>query len=125
MNYSDWYTDTCDIYRVTDTLDGSLTRKERTLVYQGVRCRVYREKSYSLSLPQTAANDRNISMLACDNSVDIRAGDELILHRGAVLGHSLNYRAFAGEPNHYFEPFGAAVPGLAHQEIQLLSEERI
>ena len=34
-------------------------------------------------------------------------------------------RAFASGPNHFFEPFGAIMPGLAHQEIRLLQQERV
>ena len=34
-------------------------------------------------------------------------------------------RAFAADPNLYYEPFGAVIPGLAHQEIRLLQEERV
>lgn len=125
MNFLDWYTDTIDIYRVVDSKDGNLTRKERTLLSFDVPCRVYREKSSSINLPQTAGSERSTFMVSCDNAVDIRAGDEIIVHRGGRLGHNVTYRAFAGEPNHYFEPFGAVIPGLAHQEVQLLSEERI
>ena len=67
-----------------------------------------------------------LTMLACDNSVDIHAGDELIIHRGGRLGKSLfDTRAFAGDPHYYFEPFGAVIPGLAHQEIIILQEERV
>lgn len=33
--------------------------------------------------------------------------------------------AYAANPNHFFEPFGAVIPGLAHQEIPLLQEERV
>ena len=125
MNFLDWYTDTVDIYRVSDTKEGSLSRKERSLVQKGVKCRVYRERSHNLTLPQTAAETRTVSLLACANEVDVRAGDELIIHRGGAIGHNETYRAFASDPNHYYEPFGAVIPGLAHQEIQLLSEERI
>lgn len=64
--------------------------------------------------------------LQCDNEVDIQAGDELIIHRGAVLGKSIpDIRAFASGPNHFFDPFGAIMPGLAHQEIRLLQQERV
>ena len=56
--------------------------------------------------------------------VDIQPGDQLIIHRGAVLGRTApDIRAFAADPNYYFEPFGAIMPGLAHQEIRLLQQE--
>ena len=73
-------------------------------------------------MKQTAADLSDDSMLACDNSVDIRPGDELIIHRG---GLSFTTRAFAGDPHYYTEPFGAVLPGLAHQQIKLLQEERV
>ena len=56
--------------------------------------------------------------------MDIRAGDELLIHRGAVLGKSRQtMRAFAGDPVYFYEPFGAVLPGLAHQEVGLLQKE--
>ena len=62
----------------------------------------------------------------CDTSVDIRAGDQLIIHRGAGLGKTAPaIRAFAADPNLYFEPFGAVLPGLAHMEVRLLQQERV
>ena len=74
----------------------------------------------------TAAHVEQGHWLQCGNEVDIEAGDELLIHRGAVLGKEIKrVRAFASEPNHYFEPFGAVLPGLAHQEIRLLQEERV
>ena len=71
-------------------------------------------------MSQAAASADQKDWLQCDNEVDIQAGDELIIHRGAVLGKSIpDIRAFASGPNHFFEPFGAIMPGLAHQESQL------
>ena len=32
-------------------------------------------------------------------------------------------RAFAGDPVYFYEPFGAVLPGLAHQEVGLLQRE--
>ena len=62
----------------------------------------------------------------CDTSVDIQPGDQLIIHRGAGLGKTTPaIRAFAADPNLYFEPFGAVIPGLAHMEVRLLQQERV
>lgn len=122
MNWTDWYTDTVDIYRVTAATQNNLTTHTRGLVRQGVSCRVYQNSPKVINMTQTAANTNDDSMLACDNSVDIRAGDELIIHRGG-LPHAI--RAFAGEPHYYTEPFGAVMPGLAHQQIKLLNQERV
>ena len=122
MVWSDWYTDTVDIYRVTAATQNNLTTHSRELVQKGVPCRVYQNSPKVIGMTQTAANTNDDSMLACDNSADIRAGDELIIHRGG-LPHAI--RAFAGEPHYYTEPFGAIMPGLAHQQIKLLNQERV
>ena len=41
MNFRDWYTDTMDIWRVSEVKDGALTRHERKQVAAGIPCRVY------------------------------------------------------------------------------------
>ena len=105
MDFRAWYTDTVDVYRVVDVKDGNLTRHERRQVLTGVPCRVYEDHDRAVQMSQTAASIRQESMLACENGADIRA--------------------FAGDPHYYFEPFGAVIPGLAHQEIRLLEEERV
>lgn len=126
MNFNDWYTDLVDVYRVTATLDGKLTRHTRTKMYSDVPCRVYEVTKHAPNMERTAADIKQESKLACDNAIDIKAGDELIIHRGARVGAIVaDLRAFAGDPNHYFEPFGAVIPDLAHQEIALLQQERI
>ena len=125
MNWANWYTDTVDIYRVTDVADGALTRHERQLVAEGVPCRIYRSGDNPIRMQQTAANVQQTDKLACGLDVDIHAGDELIVTRGAKLGRSGPVtRAFAADPVYYYEPFGAVIPGLAHQEIPLLEQER-
>ena len=122
MNWTDWYTDTVDIYRDVATTTNNLTTHERQPVQMGVPCRIYRNTPKTIAMSQTAASINDDSMLACDNSVDIRAGDELIIHRGNL---PFTTRAFAGDPHYYTEPFGAVIPGLAHQQIKLLQEERV
>lgn len=126
MNYSDWYTDLADVFRVTKTKDGNLTRQERIQVLSGIPCRIYRSDAKAITPRSAAADYKQTSKLACDNSVDIQPGDELKIARGGRLGKTVALiRAFAGDPTYYFEPFGAIMPGLAHQEIVLLQEERI
>lgn len=126
MNWLDWYTDTADIWRVISVEDGALTRKERVQIAEAIPCRIYQGEKNTLQMGQTAAQTQQESSLACDNDVDIRAGDELFLHRGGRLGRETPaIRAFAGEPHYYFEPFGAVMPGLAHQEVPLLQQERV
>ena len=48
MNFRDWYTDTVDIYRVQQTLDGALTRNERAPIGTGIPCRVYQLSGQSI-----------------------------------------------------------------------------
>lgn len=122
----DWYTDTVDVYRVEATQTGALTRQERKAVLTAVPCRVFRSASRPINMQVTATDIRQDLKLACKNEVDIRAGDELIIHRGAGIGKvGGDIRAFAGDPDYYHEPFGAVAPGLAHQEITLLQQERV
>lgn len=126
MNFGDWYTDTVDIWRVQEATTGSLTKHTRELVTQGVPCRIYRNTDRQDNFTQTAADGGMVFKIACDNAVDIRMGDELIVHRGGGLGQATgDIRAFASDPTQYFEPFGAVIPGLAHQEVYLLQQERI
>lgn len=124
MNWQDWYTDLVDIYRVQDVKDGALTRHERVQVSAGTPCRIYQSDNKPINMTQTASSVSQNDHLACDISVDIRTGDELIITRGGALGaQDEAIRAFAGEPHKYHEPFGAVIPGLAHQEIRLMQQE--
>lgn len=126
MNFRDWYTDRMDIYRVQPVKDGALTRHKRRKIAEDIPCRVYQTDAARLELNQTAAASTQKDWVQCDNSVDVQAGDELRIFRGKGLGKTLpEMRAFAADPNHFFEPFGAVIPGLAHQEIPLLQEERV
>lgn len=126
MDFRDWYTDAVDVWRVTKKKTGNLTRQEREKVLEAVPCRVYRSDDRGPAMTSTASYIKQTNRLALDLSVDVHAGDELIITRGGGLGYAEEViRAFAGTPNRYYEPFGAVIPGLAHQEIILLEEERI
>lgn len=126
INWTDWYTDTMDVWRNVPVKDGNLTRQERQQVLTGIPCRIYQSDNKPISMTQTASSVSQNDHLACDVSVDIHAGDELIITRGGKLGRSgPTIRAFASDPNLYYEPFGAIMPGLAHQEIRLLEQERV
>lgn len=126
MNFQDWYTDTVDIWRVVSTTTNSLTTNELTELYTAVPCRIYQSDNQPINMEQTAAHVKQADRLMCDTSVDIQPGDQLIIHRGAWLGKTTPaIRAFAADPNYYFEPFGAVLPGLAHMEVRLLQQERV
>ena len=113
-----------DVWRNVPVKDGNLTRQERQPVLTGIPCRIYQSGNKPINMSQTASSVSQNDHLACDISVDIQAGDELLIHRGGRLGKpGPAIRAFAGDPNLYYEPFGAIMPGLAHQEIRLLQQE--
>ena len=128
MDWTGWYTDTVDVYRTVQTASGALSKQIRKQVGGDIACRIYEDSAKPPAMTGQAAEIRQNSKLACANEVDIRSGDELIIHRGGALGRgsvTCDMRAFAGEPHYHFEPFGAVLPGLAHQEIVLLQQERI
>lgn len=126
MNWQDWYTDTMDVWRNVPVKDGNLTRQERQQVLTGIPCRIYQSDNKPINMTTTAADVQQNDHLACDISIDVRAGDELIITRGGRLGRTGPViRAFAADPSLYYEPFGAVIPGLAHQEIRLLQQERV
>lgn len=126
MSFTDWYTDTVDVYRVENQTTNSLTTQQRVPISTGTPCRVYQSDNQPINMQQDAAHIKQADRLMCDVSVDIQPGDQLIIHRGALLGKTApDIRAFAADPNLYFEPFGAVIPGLAHQEIRLLQQELV
>lgn len=126
MNWTDWYTDLVDVYRTRDIMDGDLTRHDRVKVLSAIPCRIYQSDNKAIRMNQAAADIHQEDKLACDISVNIQAGDELLITRGARLGKTgAAIRAFAADPNFYYEPFGAVIPGLAHQEIRLMQQERV
>lgn len=126
MNFDAWYTDTVDVWRVVSDESKALISNSREQVLTAVPCRVYRSGKKTIQMQQTAANINQEDSLACGLDVDIRPGDELIIHRGAGIGRNFaNIRAFASDPNYYPEPVGNIMGGLAHQEIHLLQQERV
>ena len=126
MNYADWYTDRMEIWRNTPSKDEDLTSYERVKIADNVPCRIYQTDNQPISMEQTSSNIKQKDKLMCGIDVDVKAGDQLIIKRGGGLGRSpATIRAFAADPNYYFEPFGAVIPGLSHIEIRLLQEERV
>ena len=126
MNFQDWFTDLMDVYRNTPTVENNLTRHARVKVLEGIPCRIYSPGSDVADMTQTAADENTVKKMACDLSVEVHAGDEILITRGGRLGHTGDViRGFAGDPEYYYEPFGAVMPGLAHQEIELRRTERI
>jgi hypothetical protein len=121
----DWYTDLATINRVQTVMDGNITKSQRMTIAENVPCRVYRSSSPQTSMQPTAAQVNPTDMLACDNSVDIIAGDEVMVIRGGNIGYpNAPQRYFAGEPSKYYEPVGGVMPDLAHQQVPLGGEKR-
>ena len=126
MNYADWYTDKMEIWRNAQKIEDGLTSYARQKIANNVPCRIYLSDSQPITMEQTASHVKQNDKLMCGVDVDIKAGDQLIIKRGGGLGYSTTtIRAFAAEPNYYFEPFGAVMPDLSHIEVRLLQEERV
>ena len=126
MRFADWYTDTADVFRTVSTVVDGITRNSREQIYTAIPCRVYQPGKRSISMSRQAAKVQQENKIALDNAWVLKAGDELLIRRGARLGKEVaTIRAFAGVPVNYFEPVGAVVSGIAHQEVTLLQEERV
>ena len=126
MNYADWYTDKMEIWRNAPKIEDGLTSYARQKIANNVPCRIYLSDSQPITMEQTASHVKQNDKLMSGVDVDIKAGDQLIIKRGGGLGYSTTtIRAFAAEPNYYFEPFGAVMPDLSHIEVRLLQEERV
>lgn len=121
MNFKDWYTDTMDVWRVEDKTVGSLTKHERVCVVEKTPCRVYQAGKGPVYMKDTAATASSADKLMCGLGTEIQTGDELLVYRGGK-GEPIRY--FAGVFRAYTEPFGAVLPGLAHQEGTISEEER-
>lgn len=121
--FSNWYTDTVDIYRVVSVKVGNITTQERQQVGSAIPCRVYNSQKNGPNMTDTAARTQSTDKLACDLSADIQAGDELFVTRGGALGKTgAPERYFAGNPQQYYDPVGGALTGLEHQEVGLFMQ---
>lgn len=122
-----WYTDTFDSYRVEESIEGGITKHERKQILTGEACRVYTNPTPEPTMEDTAAKYSAGNMLACSIGTDIKAGDEIIVHRSAGIRAQAvsDERYFAGRPNIYVEPFGGILADLEHMQVALYNEERI
>lgn len=125
--FSQWYTDTVDIYRVVPIKDGNLDRQERQKINTApIPCRVYKPEKGGPNMTENAARERSVEKMACDLLADIQAGDELLIVRGGNLGHAnQEERYFAGSPTPYYDPVGGVLTGLQHKEVGLLKDNII
>ena len=124
MLFSDWYTDTVDVYRVISSIPGggNLTHDKRVKVGTAIPCRVYSSQIKGASPQGTAAVDRKEDKLACDIGTDICIGDELIVTRGGRIGGVKTERYLAGKPQDFYDPVGLVNTGLDHMEVGLLAD---
>lgn len=126
MNFADWYTDLFKIERNVAVVDGDLTKQVLQVIADNLKGRVYRRGGGAPKWNQTDAQVTQSIMLACDNSIDIRPGDRLTIQIGGALGYDNEViKARAGVFDHYYEPFGAVIPQLAHQQGALEEVMRI
>ena len=122
--FNGWYTDSVDVYRVSDVTTGYIKKQERKK--QGTYpCRIYRSEKGGPVLTSEAGKIRSTEVMAVELGTDIVSGDELIITRGAALGNTASSRYFAGDVMPYYEPVGGAFNGLAHTEVGLLQDEVI
>lgn len=122
-----WYTDTFDSFRVVATVDAGITKHERIQMIYGQACRVYNNPTPEPQMSEQAAAVSAGNTLCCDIGTDIKAGDEIIVHRSAGIRAEAvsNDRYFAGKPNIYVEPFGGIIANLEHMQVALYHEKRI
>lgn len=121
-----WYTDTMTVYRTREVVSGSVDKKERVKISEGIACRLYVNSVPAESMSPTSATLQKSDKIACDPGVDIREGDEVFVTVGGKYGvTSEGKRYFAGEPRIYYEPFGGVFPNLRHMEVSLTSQERV
>ena len=122
--FNGWYTDSVDVYRVSDVTAGSIKKQERKK--KGTYpCRVYRSQKGGPVLVSEAGKVRSTDVMAVELGTDIVSGDELIITRGAAVGQTAASRYFAGDVMPYYEPVGGAFNGLGHTEVGLLQGEVI
>jgi hypothetical protein len=98
-----------------------VTKPALVALYENVPCRIYNSEITGPAMQDTAARVMRQNKLSCALDVDIKAGDELLVVRGGVLGSNReSVRYFAGEPQYFYDPVGGALTGLQHQEVGLL-----
>ena len=125
--FNGWYTDSVDVYRVSDVTTGYIKKQERTK-RGSYPCRIYRSQKSGPALVSEAGKVRSSDILAVALGTDIVSGDELIVTRGGMLGANAKKttsRYFAGDVMPYYEPVGGAFSGLGHIAVGLLQDEVI
>ena len=99
--------DKCDIYRNTEVEAHDITSFKRQLIHQGIRCRLSTTNPV-ISATDTTARTANAYTVFFHPSVDIQAGDKLVIT--TAIGYS--YELYAGKPN-----------GFAGSHIEVMATE--
>ena len=124
MVFNGWYTDTVEVFRVTDVTVGHIKKQARTKMGT-YPCRIYKSEKGAPILTGEAGKVMSNDKMAVALGTDVQSGDELIITRGGALGQTATARYFAGDVMPYFEPVGGAFNGLGHIEVGLLQNEVI
>lgn len=121
------YTDTFSTFRVVSHVDGGIIKHDRQSVLIDQPCRVYNNPTPEISMSEQAATSNGNNTLCCDINLDVQAGDEIIVKRGARISAQpvSTERYFAGLPNTYIEPFFGVSVDLQHKQVALLNEQRV
>ena len=124
MVFNGWYTDSVEVYRVSDVVSGHIHKQER--IKQGeYPCRIYKSVKGAPTMTDRESKLISNDKMAVAIGTDIKPGDELLIIRGASMGMTESQRYFAGDVMPYYEPVGNAFNGLSHVEVGLLQEEVI
>lgn len=123
---NNWYTDYADVYRVNlVVVNGFNEHTERILVREKMPCRVFQSSNPQTKMTTTYSSVEPRDMLACSTKEDIKAGDKLVVTRGARVGGTGVTSYIAGEPTDYYEPYGGARPRIDHKEVPISGERKV
>ena len=124
MVFNGWYTDTVEVFRVTDVTVGHIKKQARTKMGT-YPCRIYKSEKGAPILTGEAGKVMSNDKMAVALGTDVQSGDELIITRGGALGQTATARYFAGDVMPYLEPVGGAFNGLGHTEVGLLQNDQL
>lgn len=119
-----WYYDRMDIYRTEVVTEGYVDKKKRISVAKNVPCRLYRISQRQIHTTNTSSFTNPLDKVACNNNVDLRAGDLVYITRNGgrtPVGERLKF--FAGDVNRYYEPIAGSAQGIPHMETFLTGKK--
>lgn len=122
---NNWYTDLADVYRSVDTVVNGFDENHYVLMRSEMPCRVFSSSNPQTKMTTTYSSVQPTDKLACHTKEDIKAGDKIIVTRGARVGGSGKTTYIAGEPTDYYEPYGGARPRIDHKEVPIGGERKV